>query len=146
MNSVVLGLAKTTLAAATVAAPASYYTVAPQQAAAAAAPAASAASAASGSAQRVAEGMLGRYGWSSGQYSCLYPLWERESGWRVTAENPSSGAYGIPQALPASKMASAGPDWRTDAATQIRWGLGYIRGRYGSPCAAWAHEKAHGWY
>jgi len=146
MNSLVLGVVKTTLAAATVAAPASYDTVAPQQAAAAAAPAASAASAASGSAQRVAEGMLGRYGWSSGQYSCLYPLWERESGWRVTAENPSSGAYGIPQALPGSKMASAGPGWRTDAATQIRWGLGYIRGSYGSPCAAWAHEKAHGWY
>jgi len=137
MHSLVLGVVKTALAAATVAAPASNYTVAPQQAAA---------PAASGSAQRTAQGMLGRYGWSSGQFSCLSPLWERESGWSVTAENPGSGAYGIPQALPGSQMASAGPDWRTDAATQITWGLGYIRGRYGSPCAAWAHEEAYGWY
>ena len=100
----------------------------------------------SGSPQQVAEQMLGQFGWSSSQFSCLEPLWERESGWDVTAENPSSGAYGIPQALSGSLMASAGPDWQTDAATQIRWGLTYIQGRYGSPCGAWAHEEADGWY
>ena len=67
--------------------------------------------------------MLGSYGWSSSQFSCLQPLWNQESGWNVTASNPTSGAYGIPQALPGSKMASAGADWQTSAATQIRWGL-----------------------
>jgi hypothetical protein len=108
--------------------------------------AASAPPAASGSAQQIAEGMLASYGWSSSQFSCLNSLWNEESGWNVTASNPSSGAYGIPQALPGSKMASAGPDWQTDAATQIRWGLGYIQADYGSPCGAWAHEEADGWY
>jgi hypothetical protein len=73
-------------------------------------------------------------------------LWNVESGWNVTAANPSSGAYGIPQALPGSKMASAGADWQTNAATQIRWGLGYIKSVYGSPCAAWGHEQVDGWY
>jgi hypothetical protein len=101
---------------------------------------------ASGSAQQIAEQMLSQYGWSSSQFSCLEPLWAHESGWSVTAENPSSGAYGIPQAMPGSEMASAGADWQTDAATQIRWGLDYIRGRYGSPCGAWAHEESDGWY
>ena len=101
--------------------------------------------AASGSPQQIAEAMLGSFGWSSSQFSCLDPLWAHESGWSVTAANPD-GAYGIPQALPGSKMASAGPDWQTDAATQIRWGLEYIQGTYGSPCAAWAHEQATGWY
>ena len=72
-------------------------------------------------------------------------LWNRESGWRTTAQN-SSGAYGIPQALPGSKMASAGADWRTNAATQIKWGLGYISGRYGTPCGAWGHSQSTGWY
>jgi hypothetical protein len=91
-------------------------------------------------------GMLGSYGWSSSQFSCLDSLWNQESGWNVYASNQSSGAYGIPQALPGSKMASAGPDWQTNAATQIRWGLGYIQGTYGSPCGAWAHEQADGWY
>jgi hypothetical protein len=100
----------------------------------------------SGSPQQVAQQMLGKFGWSGSQFSCLEPLWEHESGWEVTAENPSSGAYGIPQALSGSLMASAGPDWQTDAATQIRWGLTYIQGRYGSPCGAWAHEEADGWY
>lgn len=100
----------------------------------------------SGSPQQIAQQMLGQFGWSGSQFSCLEPLWERESGWDVTAENPSSGAYGIPQALSGSLMASAGPDWQTDAATQIRWGLTYIQGRYGSPCGAWAHEEADGWY
>jgi len=100
----------------------------------------------SGSPQQVAEQMLGQFGWSGSQFSCLQPLWERESGWDVTAENPSSGAYGIPQSLPGDKMASAGPDWQSNAATQIRWGLTYIQGSYGSPCGAWAHEEADGWY
>jgi hypothetical protein len=110
-------------------------------------PAASqAAPAPSGSPQQIAMGMLGSYGWSSGQFSCLDSLWNLESGWNVYATNPSSGAYGIPQALPGSKMASAGPDWQSDAATQIRWGLGYIQALYGSPCGAWAHEEADGWY
>jgi len=103
-------------------------------------------SAASGSPQQIAEAMLGSFGWSSGQFSCLNPLWEHESGWSVTAANPGSGAYGIPQALPGSRMASAGPDWQTNAATQIKWGLTYIKDTYGSPCAAWAHSQATGWY
>lgn len=98
-----------------------------------------------GSAQHIAMAMLGSYGWSSGQFSCLDSLWSRESGWNVTASNPD-GAYGIPQAMPGSKMASAGADWQTSAATQIRWGLGYIRGLYGSPCGAWSHEEATGSY
>jgi hypothetical protein len=89
--------------------------------------------------------MLSSFGWSASQFSCLDPLWSRESGWNVTAANPD-GAYGIPQAEPGSKMASAGPDWQTDATTQIRWGLGYIKGLYGSPCGAWSHEEATGWY
>jgi len=105
-----------------------------------------AASAPSGSPQQIAEQMLSQFGWSSSQFSCLQPLWAQESGWNVYASNPSSGAYGIPQALPGSKMASAGPDWQSDAATQIRWGLTYIQGNYGSPCGAWSHEEADGWY
>jgi hypothetical protein len=105
-----------------------------------------AASAPSGSPQQIAEQMLSQFGWSSGQFSCLQPLWALESGWNVYASNPGSGAYGIPQALPGSKMASAGPDWQSNAATQIRWGLTYIQGTYGSPCAAWSHEEADGWY
>jgi hypothetical protein len=110
------------------------------------APAQAAPVAASGSPQQIAEAMLGSFGWSSSQFSCLDPLWAHESGWSVTAYNAGSGAYGIPQALPGSRMASAGPDWQTDAATQIRWGLQYIQATYGSPCAAWAHEEATGWY
>jgi hypothetical protein len=100
----------------------------------------------SGSPQQIAQQMLGQYGWSSSQFSCLSPLWAHESGWSVTAENPSSGAYGIPQALPGSQMATAGGDWHTNAATQIKWGLTYIQSRYGSPCGAWAHEQSAGWY
>jgi hypothetical protein len=124
-----------------------------QQQASAASAAASASTAAAaraatpaGSPQQIAQGMLGSYGWSSSQFSCLQPLWNAESGWNVSAANTSSGAYGIPQALPGSKMASAGADWQTNAATQIRWGLGYIRSVYGSPCGAWSHEQAYGWY
>jgi hypothetical protein len=99
----------------------------------------------SGSPQHIAMSMLSSYGWSSSQFSCLDQLWERESGWNPTAAN-ASGAYGIPQALPGSKMASAGPDWQTSATTQIKWGLGYIKGLYGSPCGAWAHSESTGWY
>jgi hypothetical protein len=99
----------------------------------------------SGNPQQIASGMLGSYGWSSSEFGCLVSLWNLESGWNVYASNPS-GAYGIPQALPGSKMASAGPDWQSNAATQIRWGLGYIKSLYGSPCGAWSHEQASGWY
>ena len=105
-----------------------------------------AAATAQGDPQQIAENMLGSFGWSTSQFSCLQPLWQQESGWSVTASNTSSGAYGIPQALPGSKMASAGADWQTSASTQIRWGLGYIQSTYGSPCAAWSHEQADGWY
>ena len=90
--------------------------------------------------------MLKSFGWSSSQFSCLKPLWQHESSWSVSASNSSTGAYGIPQAVPGSKMASAGPDWKTNPSTQIKWGLGYIKGTYGSPCAAWSHEQADGWY
>jgi hypothetical protein len=90
--------------------------------------------------------MLGSYGWSIAQFGCLLPLWNMESGWNVYASNPSSGAYGIPQALPGDKMASAGADWMTNPATQIRWGLQYLKSVYGSPCAGWAHEQQFGWY
>jgi hypothetical protein len=108
--------------------------------------AAASVAAASGSPRQIAQAMLGSFGWSSSQFSCLDPLWEHESSWSVTAANPGSGAFGIPQALPGSRMASAGPDWQTSAATQIRWGLQYIKDTYGSPCAAWSHEQATGWY
>lgn len=80
------------------------------------------------------------------QFSCLVKLWERESNWRLTAMNKSSGAYGIPQSLPGSKMASEGSDWQTNHETQIRWGVKYIKGRYGSPCGALAHSDKIGWY
>jgi hypothetical protein len=100
----------------------------------------------SGSPQQIATAMLADFGWSSSEFGCLNELWERESGWNPSATNPYSGAYGIPQALPGAKMASAGADWATNAATQIKWGLGYIKATYGSPCAAWSHETADGWY
>ncbi|WP_250646170.1 phospholipase [Microbacterium tenebrionis] len=85
------------------------------------------------------------YGWGAEQFSCLNSLWTKESGWNYQAYNPS-GATGIPQALPGSKMASAGSDWQTNATTQIRWGLGYIKSVYGTPCAAWGHSQAVNWY
>lgn len=94
----------------------------------------------------IAASLLGSYGWDSGQFSCLESLWTRESGWNPYAENSSSGAYGIPQALPGSKMASFGSDWATNATTQIKWGLWYIRASYGSPCGAWSHSESYGWY
>ena len=102
--------------------------------------------------------MAAARGWTGPQWGCLYALWQRESGWSALATYPSTTtppgapsssittAYGIPQALPAQQMAAAGADWRTDPATQIRWGLAYIGGRYGDPCSAWAHETADGWY
>jgi hypothetical protein len=85
-------------------------------------------------------------GWSASQFTCLNLLWNRESGWNYRAMNPSSGAYGIPQALPGSKMGSIAPDWRTNPATQIKWGLNYIAERYGTPCGAWGHSESVGWY
>jgi hypothetical protein len=87
-----------------------------------------------------------QYGWGSDQFACLVSLWSKESGWNYQAYNSSSGATGIPQALPGSKMASAGSDWQTSATTQIRWGLGYIASAYGTPCAAWGHSQATNWY
>lgn len=99
-----------------------------------------------GSAQAIAYDMVIARGWSDADFACLVALWNKESGWRVNAYNPSSGAYGIPQALPGSKMATAGADWETSAATQITWGLGYIGARYGTPCGAWGHSQSVGWY
>jgi hypothetical protein len=98
-----------------------------------------------GTAQSIAYNMLASFGFSTSQFSCLQSLWQRESGWSYDAENPS-GAYGIPQSLPASKMASAGSDYLTNPATQIKWGLGYIKDVYGTPCAAWDFELANNYY
>ncbi|WP_246150327.1 lytic transglycosylase domain-containing protein [Agromyces intestinalis] len=98
-------------------------------------------------AQAIARGLMASmYGWGDDQFGCLVELWNHESGWNVYASNGSSGAYGIPQALPGSKMASAGGDWETNPATQITWGLGYVAGRYGTPCGAWDSFNAQGWY
>lgn len=96
--------------------------------------------------QQIAMSMLASYGWDSSQFSCLDAVWIRESAWNPYAENSSSGAYGIPQALPASKMAAFGSDWSTNPATQIEWGLWYIQQSYGSPCGAWAFWQSHNWY
>ncbi len=105
-----------------------------------------AAASAARAAQQTAHKMLGHFGWGNRQFGPLVKLWNRESAWNKYAYNPSSGAYGIPQAVPGSKMASAGRHWRTNATTQIRWGLRYIKGRYGYPRRAWQHELAYGWY
>ncbi len=94
----------------------------------------------------IAMSMLGDYGWSSEEFSCLDSLWVSESNWNPSATNPSSGAYGIPQSLPAEKMATAGADWRTNPATQIEWGLDYIESSYGSPCNAWYFKQGNNWY
>jgi hypothetical protein len=96
--------------------------------------------------QSIAYGKMSSYGWGREQYSCLVKLWDRESNWRVNAYNSSSGAYGIPQALPGNKMATAGPDWLTNPDTQINWGLNYIQGRYGTPCGALSHSDQLNWY
>ncbi len=98
-------------------------------------------------AQAIARDMMqSQYGWGADQFGCLVSLWNKESGWNANAYNASSGATGIPQALPGSKMASAGADWQTNPATQIAWGLGYIAGSYGTPCAAWDKSQSVGWY
>jgi hypothetical protein len=89
--------------------------------------------------------MASRYSWGGDQFSCLNSLWDRESGWNVHAANPS-GAYGIPQALPGSKMSTAGGDWQNNPATQIAWGLSYVKSRYGTPCGAWSAFQSKGWY
>ena len=87
-----------------------------------------------------------QYGWGSDQFSCLSNLWQKESGWNYQASNGSSGAAGIPQSLPGSKMATFGADWASNATTQIKWGLDYISRSYGSPCSAWSHSQAMNWY
>ena len=97
-------------------------------------------------ARAYAAGRLSAFGWGQDQQRCLVNLWQRESGWRTSANNSSSGAYGIPQSLPGDKMASVGADWRTNYRTQIEWGLRYISSRYGSPCAAWQHSEDKNWY
>lgn len=94
----------------------------------------------------IGRALLSEYGFGADQWGCLDSLWTKESGWRVNADNPVSSAYGIPQSLPGSKMASEGADWATNPVTQIRWGLGYIKSRYGTPCAAWGHSQARNWY
>jgi hypothetical protein len=94
----------------------------------------------------LAKALMPLYGLSTAQFSCVDNIWEHESHWNVHADNPHSSAYGIPQALPGSKMSSAGPDWQNNAETQIRWGLNYIKERYGSACAAWSFKQSHGWY
>lgn len=99
-----------------------------------------------GTSRAIAKDLLASFGWGEDQFAYLDLLWQKESNWNHLAMNSSSGAYGIPQALPGSKMASAGADWATNPETQIRWGLGYIKSRYGSPAAAWAHSQAVGWY
>jgi hypothetical protein len=96
--------------------------------------------------QDIARALLGDYGWSQSQFGCLDLLWTRESNWNPLAHNPYSGAHGIPQSLPGSKMASVGADWYSNPVTQIKWGLGYIQDRYGSPCSAWGHSQSVGWY
>jgi len=99
-----------------------------------------------GTAQAIAYGLVTARGWDQAEYGCLVALWSKESGWNHFAMNSRSGAYGIPQALPGAKMASAGEDWATNPETQIRWGLGYIEARYGHPCAAWGHSQVRNWY
>lgn len=99
-----------------------------------------------GTAQAIAYDMVRARGWGDDQFACLVALWNRESGWRVNAYNAGSGAYGIPQALPGNKMGTVAPDWETNPATQITWGLNYIGGRYGDPCGAWSHSESVGWY
>ena len=90
--------------------------------------------------------MLNKYEWGDDQFACYDSIIMRESRWIVTADNPYSSAYGIPQALPGKRMAAFGADWRTNPATQIRWGLDYVDQRYGTPCQAWSFKRSHGWY
>ena len=97
-------------------------------------------------ARAIAQRLMAEYGMSDADFGCLDQLWTGESGWNVHANNPYSSAYGIPQALPGSKMASAGPNWQDNAETQIKWGLNYIKQRYGTACSAWSFKQGHGWY
>lgn len=98
-------------------------------------------------ARKLGHRMARDFGWHSNrQWRCLKNLWSMESAWHVHADNPSNSAYGIPQALPGSKMSSAGGHWRSNATTQIRWGIHYVRNRYRAPCGAWRHKRWHGWY
>lgn len=99
-----------------------------------------------GTAREIGQQLAAARGWTGEQWTCLDLLFQRESGWNPYAANPSSGAYGIPQALPGSKMGTVADDWRTNPATQITWGLNYIAGRYGTPCGAWGHSESAGWY
>jgi hypothetical protein len=100
-----------------------------------------------GTAEKIGYDMLPSFGFNqTTQWSCLDKLWMKESSWLWDADNTSSGAYGIPQAFPGDKMASAGADWRTNPATQIKWGLTYITDTYGTPCGAWNEELAIGAY
>ena len=99
-----------------------------------------------GTAQALGKELAAARGWGDGEFACLLQLWNEESGWRVNAQNAYSGAYGIPQALPGSKMATVGADWQTNPATQITWGLNYIAARYGTPCGAYSHWASAGYY
>lgn len=90
--------------------------------------------------------LVAERGWSDEQFDCLDSLWTKESNWRWNADNPTSSAYGIPQALPGSKMSTVGSDWETNPVTQITWGLAYIDDVYGTPCSAWSHSRSHNWY
>ena len=147
----ILDLTKTTRAeAAKTAAAAAAFDQAQADAAAAAAAAAAEALAAAntpdGARATARDRAASTYGWGDDQFQCLDKLWQKESGWSYSAYNASSGAAGIPQSLPGSKMASAGSDWETNATTQIIWGLGYINGSYGTPCSAWSHSQSMNWY
>jgi Transglycosylase SLT domain len=98
-------------------------------------------------AKRFAKEMMAtEYGWGEGQYKCLNRLWTKESNWNYQARNPRSGAHGIAQALPASKMEKVGTDWRTNPITQIQWGLLYVSERYDTPCAAWNKFRRSNFY
>ena len=99
-----------------------------------------------GSIKEFAYSLVNKNNWGRDQYSCLVALWERESNWRWDAMNKSSGAYGIPQSLPGRKMAEMGADWATNPETQVRWGISYIKSRYGAPCGAMAHYNKFNWY
>ncbi|MDQ1129960.1 phospholipase [Microbacterium sp. SORGH_AS_0888] len=147
MNEITVGALTGQLRATTAQVAEALHVYEQQQAAAAAAAAALAAANTPDGARATARELAAdQYGWGDGQFSCLDSLWQKESSWNYQAENSSSGAYGIPQALPGSKMSSVADDWQTVAATQIAWGLRYIAGSYGTPCAAWAHSQATNWY
>jgi hypothetical protein len=143
----VVDLTKVTRAeAAKTAAAAAAYDTAQAEAAAAAAADLAAANTPDGARAFAADLAASQYGWGADQFQCLDNLWQKESGWSYSAYNASSGATGIPQSLPGSKMATAGADWETNARTQITWGLGYVKSAYGTPCSAWSHSQSMNWY